>query len=174
MLDKWWKRLGLCTIMSETEPNDVKSSLRCWCGTELHCCENAILSPRVSATILENGSCPVCECKNDPTPRRRKGSGDTNADSWFCKLSDHVIICIGLYWSMCGHMLVCRTKKCLQCPQTLPLHAWWDLGMRIRILDAPSCYERVVVHTARLRIGQNCRAMCTKKSGLNDSGHRAS
>ena len=26
--------------------------------------------------------------------------------------------------------------------------------------------------TTRLRIGQNCRAVCTKKSGLNASGHR--
>ena len=25
----------------------------------------------------------------------RKGSGDIGADSWFCKLSNHVIICIG-------------------------------------------------------------------------------
>ena len=28
------------------------------------------------------------------------------------------------------------------------------------------------VRTTRLRIGQNCRAVCTKKSGLNASGHR--
>ena len=28
------------------------------------------------------------------------------------------------------------------------------------------------VCTTRLRIGQNCRAVCTKKSGLNASGHR--
>ena len=27
--------------------------------------------------------------------RARKGSGDIGADSWFCKLSNHVIICIG-------------------------------------------------------------------------------
>ena len=27
------------------------------------------------------------------------------------------------------------------------------------------------VLTTRLRIGQNCRAVCTKKSGLNASGH---
>ena len=27
--------------------------------------------------------------------------------------------------------------------------------------------------TTRLRIGQNCRAVCTKKSGLNASGHIA-
>ena len=37
----------------------------------------------------------------DPTPKRRKGSGDIGADSWFCKLSSHVIIYIGLYWSTC-------------------------------------------------------------------------
>ena len=30
----------------------------------------------------------------DPTPKRRKESGDIGADSWFCKLSSHVIICI--------------------------------------------------------------------------------
>ena len=28
------------------------------------------------------------------------------------------------------------------------------------------------ISTTRLRIGQNCRAVCTKKSGLNASGHR--
>ena len=28
------------------------------------------------------------------------------------------------------------------------------------------------VRTTRLRIGQNCGAVCTKKSGLNASGHR--
>ena len=27
--------------------------------------------------------------------RARKGSGDIGADSWFCKLSNHVSICIG-------------------------------------------------------------------------------
>ena len=27
------------------------------------------------------------------------------------KLSNHVIICICLYWSMCGHMMVHKTKK---------------------------------------------------------------
>ena len=27
--------------------------------------------------------------------RTRKGSGDIGADSWFCKLSNHVISCIG-------------------------------------------------------------------------------
>ena len=32
--------------------------------------------------------------------------------------------------------------------------------------------RRREVHTTRLRIGQNCRAVCTKKSGLNASGHR--
>ena len=42
----------------------------------------------------------------DPTPKRRKGSGDIGTDSWFCKLSNHVIICIGLQWSMCCHVMV--------------------------------------------------------------------
>ena len=46
-----------------------------------------------------------------PHPQRRKGSGDIGADSWFCKLSNHVIICIGLYWSTCGHVMVRKTKK---------------------------------------------------------------
>ena len=36
----------------------------------------------------------------------------------------------------------------------------------IRVLDAPGCYEKVC--TTRLRIGQNCRAVCTKSSA---SGH---
>ena len=47
----------------------------------------------------------------DPTPKRREGSGDIGADSWFCKLSNHVIICIGLYWSTCSHVMVRTTKK---------------------------------------------------------------
>ena len=33
-------------------------------------------------------------------------------------------------------------------------------------------HGRREVSTTRLRIGQNCRAVCTKKSGLNASGHR--
>ena len=50
----------------------------------------------------------------------------------------------------------------------------------IRVLDAPGCYEcaawaeRKSACTTRLRIGQNCRAMCAQKSGLTASGHRAS
>ena len=36
----------------------------------------------------------------------------------------------------------------------------------IRILDARGCYA------TKLWIGRNCRAVCTKKSGLNVSGHR--
>ena len=55
----------------------------------------------------------------DPTMHVRKGSGDIGADIWFCKLSSHVIVCIGLYWSTCSHMMVHKTKKTLQCPQTL-------------------------------------------------------
>ena len=59
----------------------------------------------------------------DPTTHVRKGSGDIGADSWFCKLSNHVIfffcIHVGLYWSTCGHVMVRKTKKTLQCPQTL-------------------------------------------------------
>ena len=44
------------------------------------------------------------------------------------------------------------------------LHEGVDM---IYVLDAPSCYEcREKVRTTRLRIGQNCRAVCTKKSGL--------
>ena len=45
-------------------------------------------------------------------------------------------------------------------------------------MDAPGCYERAAraekkFRTTRLGIGQNCRAVCTKKSGLNASGNRA-
>ena len=45
------------------------------------------------------------------------------------------------------------------------LRAW------IHVLDAPSCYERAAwaerkSATTGLRISQNCRAVCTKKSGL--------
>ena len=34
----------------------------------------------------------------DLTTHARKGSGDIQADSWFCKLNNHVTICIDLYW----------------------------------------------------------------------------
>ena len=44
-------------------------------------------------------------------PKGGKGSGDIGADSWCCKLSNHVIICIGLYRSTCSHMMVRTTKK---------------------------------------------------------------
>ena len=46
-----------------------------------------------------------------PHPKRRRGSGDIGTDSWFCKLSNHVITCIGLYWSTCDHVMVRTTKK---------------------------------------------------------------
>ncbi len=54
-----------------------------------------------------------------PPPRTFiwKGSGDVGADSWFCKLSKHVIICIGL--STCGHVMMRKIKKKLQCPHIL-------------------------------------------------------
>ena len=47
----------------------------------------------------------------------------------------------------------------------------------ICVLDVPGCYERAAraerkFTLTRLRIGQNCRAVCKKKSGLNASGHR--
>ena len=47
----------------------------------------------------------------------------------------------------------------------------------IRIFDAPGCYkhavraERKSALQGSIRIGQNCRAVFTKKSGLNASGH---
>ena len=57
----------------------------------------------------------------DSTTHARRGSGDIGADYWFCKLSNHVIICIDLYWRSCSHVMVRKTKKTLQCPQTLSL-----------------------------------------------------
>ena len=57
----------------------------------------------------------------DPITHARKGSGDIGADSWFCKLSNRVIICIDVYWRMCSHVMVCKTKKTLQCPYTFSL-----------------------------------------------------
>ena len=54
----------------------------------------------------------------DPTTHARKASGDIGSDSWFCKLSNHVIICcIG------AHVIVCKTKKTHHCPQTLSSRA---------------------------------------------------
>ena len=46
----------------------------------------------------------------------------------------------------------------------------------IHVLDVPGCYERTArakrksALQLRLRIGQNCRVVCTKKSALNASG----
>ena len=57
----------------------------------------------------------------DPITHARKGSGDIGADSWFCKLSNRVIICIDVYWRMCSHVMVRKTKKTLQCPYTFSL-----------------------------------------------------
>ena len=48
--------------------------------------------------------CSVLVLFPDPTMHVRKGSGDNETNSRFCKLSNHVIICIGLHWSMCGHI----------------------------------------------------------------------
>ena len=51
------------------------------------------------------------------------------------------------------------------------MRAW----IRVSV-DAPGCYECAAraerSSATRLRIGQNCRAVCTKKGGLNASGHR--
>ena len=69
----------------------------------------------------------------DPTTHARNGSGDIGADSWFCKLSNHVIICIGLYWRTCGHVMVRKTKKTFQCPQTLFLTCVVGSGNEIRL-----------------------------------------
>ena len=46
-------------------------------------------------------------------------------------------------------------------------------------MDAPGCHElaaraerkSALQRLGQARIGQNCRAVCTKKSGLNASGH---
>ena len=35
-----------------------------------------------------------------PIMHARKGSGDIGTNSWFCKLSNHVIIYTGLGWIM--------------------------------------------------------------------------
>ena len=63
----------------------------------------------------------------DPTMHARKGSGDIGTNSWFCKLSNHVIICIGIrvvtWW--CA-----RPRKCSNVPRPFP--SWgWDLGTRL-------------------------------------------
>ena len=42
---------------------------------------------------------------------RSRGGLGTRLDSWFCKLNNHMIICIGLYWSTCSHVMVRTTKK---------------------------------------------------------------
>ena len=84
--------------------------------------------------ILKNGrgwyvkSCEACHdvvSFPDPTTRVRKGSGDIWADSWFCKLSNHVTRFV------LAHVMVRKTKKTLQCPQIL-LPLWgWGLGTRL-------------------------------------------
>ena len=56
----------------------------------------------------------------DPTTHAREGSGDIGADSWFCKLSSHVIVCTDLYWSTFGHVMVRKTKKHISVPRPFP------------------------------------------------------
>ena len=84
---------------------------------------DTVCTRKISVFIM---TCPLWTSQrlvsfSDPTTHARKGSGDIGADSWFCKLSNHVIICIDLYWCMWGHVMVRKTKKTLQCPQTLSL-----------------------------------------------------
>ena len=61
-----------------------------------------------------------------PTTHARKGSGDIGTDSWFCKLSSHVILHTFVLRSrdylhrlILDHVVVCKTKKTLQCPHDL-------------------------------------------------------
>ena len=44
--------------------------------------------------IGANGAIQQLVSFPEPTMHARKGSGDIGADSWFCMLSNHVIICI--------------------------------------------------------------------------------
>ena len=55
---------------------------------------------------------------SDPTTERVWGH---RRRLLFCKLSNHVIICIDLHWRTCGHVMVHKTNKMLHCPQTLSL-----------------------------------------------------
>ena len=51
---------------------------------------------------------PTCSLIPRPYPQKEEESGDIGANSWFYKLSNHVIVCIGC---MCNHVMVRKTKK---------------------------------------------------------------
>ena len=70
--------------------------------------------------------------------RARKGSGDIGADSWFCKLSNHVIICIGF---LLEHV---RSRDGAQDQENAPMSP--DPFPRERL---GSGNETIVIHTAR-------------------------
>ena len=53
---------------------------------------------------------------------------DIDTDSWFCKLNDHVITCMDLYWHTCSNVMVCRPSVS---PDPFYLEMW-DLGMRLK------------------------------------------
>ena len=74
-------------------------------------------------------------------------------DSWFCKLSNRMIICIGLYWSMCGHMMVRATKKALQCSRPSP-RVCGGVWKRDYVFHYPGCLPNLC--TGRLLSAKLC------------------
>ena len=112
-----------------------------------------------------------------PIPKMRKGSGDIGADSWFFKLSNRVIICIGLY-CMCSHVMMCMTKKMpamspdpflalvmgsgneTRCvPDPYPFWGW-GLGMRLGSRWGTSCFRRVWVCRKPCLCSQDLTQQC--------------
>ena len=48
-------------------------------------------------------------------PRPNRAHEERIWGHWLCKLSNLVIVCIDLYWCMCIHVMVIKTRKTLQC-----------------------------------------------------------
>ena len=136
----WLYGACMCHVANCHILHQSSSLLLCMCHVE-----DQIMSDRISR-MCNGRQCCVLMCIvttrymlvsfPDPIMHARGKSGDIGAVSWFCKLSNHVIICIGLYWSTCGHVMVRKTKKTLQCPQTLFLACVVGSGNETRYMYA--------------------------------------
>ena len=76
--------------------------------------------------LCSNCSRPPVVLFPEATTHAKEWSGDIGTSSLFCKLSNHVTICIDLYWHLSIHVVVYNTKKMLQCLQTLFPPWGWD------------------------------------------------
>ena len=84
-----YMHLYICMQVINQDPTKFKGEFEDTSQVEKYEMSTENYAKREGQQVLV--SCP------DPTLKRRKESGDIGTDSWFCKLSNHVITCIGLY-----------------------------------------------------------------------------